>query len=88
MIDPQTAIKLGDELDTVRRQYADLASAHSKTLDVLEALTKAGKLQTECKHGAEPDFCDGCAYDREQAVTDARKLARARLRECGRSVQP
>lgn len=95
MIDPTTGIKQGEETDTVRTQlaatteaYNRVVEAHKKTLDALEALATAGKLQKECKHGAEPDFCDGCAYDRELAVAEARKLARARLRECGRSVQP
>jgi hypothetical protein len=61
---------------------------HKKTLDVLEKLATAGKLQKECKHDAEPDFCDSCLLDREKQVGEARKLARTRLRECGRSVQP
>lgn len=60
---------------------------HKKTLDVLEAFANAGKLQQDCKHGAEPDFCDGCLLEREKQVGEARTKARARLRECGRVVR-
>jgi hypothetical protein len=61
---------------------------HKKTLDVLEALTNAGKLQQTCKHDAEPDFCDSCAVEREKQVGEAKAKARARLRECGRKAMP
>jgi hypothetical protein len=61
---------------------------HKKTLDVLEAFANAGKLQESCPHDGEPDFCDSCADTREKRVSAAKKAARARLRECGRSVQP
>lgn len=59
---------------------------HKKTLDALEKLVNAGALQTECKHDAEPDFCDSCAFAREKEVAAVKKEARARLRECGRQV--
>jgi hypothetical protein len=59
---------------------------HKKTLDVLEKLTQAGNLQESCPHDAEPDFCDACAVQREKALGEAKKEARARLRECGRRV--
>lgn len=59
---------------------------HKKTLDVLEKLTKAGAYQESCKHDAEPDFCDSCAVEREKQVGEAKREARARLRECGRQV--
>lgn len=63
-----------------------LKAEHKRTLDVLEKLALAGNLQSECPHGAEPDFCDGCADVREKTVRDVKKEARARLRECGRTV--
>lgn len=59
---------------------------HKKTLDMLEKLANAGAFQADCKHGAEPDFCDGCAYAREKEVAEVKKEVRARLRECGRQV--
>ena len=88
MIDPKTGIEIGKELDGVRHELATAKEAHKKTLDVLEALTNAGKLQETCPHDAEPDFCDGCAVEREKQVGEARKQARARLRECGRVAKP
>lgn len=61
---------------------------HKKTLDVLETLVRAGKLQESCPHDAEPDFCDHCALAREKQVGEAKAKARARLRECGRQALP
>lgn len=61
---------------------------HKTTLDALEALTNAGKLQQECPHDAEPDFCDSCAVEREKQVSEAKAKARARLRACGRQALP
>ena len=59
---------------------------HKKTLDLLEKLTNAGRLQESCKHDAEPDFCDSCAFEREKAVAEVKKEARQRLRDCGYKV--
>lgn len=59
---------------------------HKKTLEVLERVVKAGKLQESCSHGAEPDFCDNCAVERDRDRAAALKVARARLRECGIAV--
>lgn len=60
---------------------------HKKTLDALEKLAEAGKYQDSCAHDAEPDFCDACAFAREKDVVAAKKIARDRLRECGRQVK-
>lgn len=60
---------------------------HKKTLDALELLAGAGKMQESCPHDAEPDFCDACAVAREKDVVAAKKVARDRLRECGRPVR-
>lgn len=59
---------------------------HKKTLDALEGLANAGQLQSECSHDAEPHYCDTCAVAREKEVAAAKKVARQRLRECGRQV--
>jgi hypothetical protein len=46
-------------------------------LDLMKRLEAADKvistlvLQTACTHDAEPDFCDGCKYEREKRTAEA-----------------
>lgn len=54
------------------------------TFDLFFELMDAGKLQTECGHDAEPDFCDGCAAERERKQRDVWVKIRNWLKANGR----
>jgi hypothetical protein len=54
-------------------------------LSALEKLVNAGMLQKDCPHGAEPHYCDACAFQREKATVAARQEAREVLKKFGRT---
>lgn len=53
-------------------------------MDTLEVVSKAGLLQADCPHEAEPDYCDACTYQRQKEVAAARQAAREVLKKLGR----
>jgi hypothetical protein len=68
-----------DELLKLRGQLQSVEELNKAALALLAEAVQAGAFQAECPHGAEPDYCDGCAHAREKASAEVRRKARALL---------